>query len=135
MPDLTKAHSKVFDVLKRITMARPTPLRLYDNDGGLIATITKGWFPEEINNETDGEETKQIHVTDRTGIEFGNAVFFGFNGFKYERTTAPARPDGNPREWIWKLKPAGLEVLEATFIVDDGGNFLVDDAGNSLVTA
>lgn len=110
MPDLTKAHTKVFDVLKRITMARPTALRLYDDDGVLIATITKGWFPEEINNETEGEETKQIHVTDRTGIDFREATQFGFGGFRYERTTAPARPDGNPREWIWKIRPIGLDT-------------------------
>lgn len=135
MPDLTRAHSKVFDALKRITMARPTPLRLYDDDNALLATITTGWFPEEINNETEGEETKQIHITDRTGVNFALANFFGFNGYLYERVSAPARPDGNPREWIWKLRPVGAEVLEATFIVDDAGNFVVDDAGNSLVTA
>lgn len=135
MPDLTKAHSKVFDVLKRIGMARPTSLRLYDDDNTLLATITKGWFPEEVNNETEGEETKQIHITDRTGVDFAAASFFTFGGYVYERISAPARPDGNPREWIWKLRPTGVEVVAATFIVDDAGDFLVDDAGNSLVTA
>jgi len=127
---------KVYDVLRRFTTATPkTPLKLYKNDGTLIATITRGWFPEDITGESDGGEVKTVTITDRTGITFSQVSFFGFGGYKYERTSAPARPDGNPRQWVWNVKPAGLDTVEPYFIVDDAGNFLVDDAGNSLVAA
>ncbi|TXH50663.1 MAG: hypothetical protein E6Q97_19940 [Desulfurellales bacterium] len=107
--DFTKAFSKAYDGLRRVTQPVASPLRLLDNDGAELATIEKGWIFEEVSGEEIGERVIEVRVTDRTGIEFEDAIFLVFNGRQYERLRSPNPPAGNPREWTWRCKPVGTD--------------------------
>lgn len=134
MPNFTKAFGKVFNATRRIIKARRTDLNVYDRSGALLGTIASGWLPEDIQRETEGEETKELSITERDVDYFPSAVFFEFDEKWFERTTAPQRPDGNPLLWVFRLKPTGAVVVTTgNRVVDDAGNTLIDDAGNSIV--
>lgn len=109
MPDFTKAFSKAYDGIRRVQQARPSPLRLLDNDGAELALIEKGWTFDEVSGEEIGERVIEVRVTDRDGVEFDDAIFLVFSGRQYERMRSPNPPAGNPREWVWRLKPVGLD--------------------------
>lgn len=110
MPDLTKAFSKAYNAIRTATQAKPSDLRLYDDDGVEVDTIRDGWYSEEVRDETSGQRVVEIRITDRDcGPDFRAVVFLGFSGVKYERTSAPNPPVNNPREWIFQAKPIGKE--------------------------
>lgn len=113
MPDLTAPFSKVFDVIRLvsrpITSTSSDPLRLYGDDGQLLDTLTEGWFTDELTQEQTFERILELHVTHRDGVRFEQATFFGFGGYKYERVNFPNPPVNNPREWVWQLKPVGVD--------------------------
>lgn len=139
MPDLTKPFGKVFDALRLVSQpirnTTAVPLRLYGDAGELIATVTTGWFTDELSPEQVGERVTELHVTDREGVAFTEAVFFGWGGYKHERTRFPNPPVNNPREWIWSVKPIGLDVggIGAFDLVDDAGTLIIDDIGMQIV--
>lgn len=109
MPDLTKAFAKAYDAIRLVTLPEKTELNLYDDDGNLIETVTKGWTFEEKAGEHTGERVVEVRVTDLNNSDFNDVVFLGFSGIRYERTNPSNPPIGNPREWVWTVKPAGLD--------------------------
>jgi hypothetical protein len=110
MPDFTKAFGKAYDAIRSVTQSKPSDLRLYDDEGIELDTIAKGWYSEEVTDETTGQRVVEIRITDRDCAEyFPDVVFLGFSGVKYERTSAPNPPVNNPREWVYRLKPVGIE--------------------------
>ena len=139
MPDFTNAFTKVFDALRLVSrpITRPSAdlLKLYDEDGATIATLTTGWFTDELSQEQTFERINELHITDRAGIAFEDAVAFGFGGYRYERSRFPNPPLNNPREWVFLIKPVGLDISDigAFDLVDDAGIQIVDDLGNQIV--
>lgn len=138
MPDFTNAFSKVFDALRLVSrpITKPSadPIKLYDEDGATIATLTTGWFTDEVRQEQTFERINELHITDRAGVTFDHVVAFGFGGYRYERVRFPNPPVNNPREWVFIIKPVGLDAsISGDFVIDDAGDFLVDDAGDSIV--
>lgn len=134
--NLTKAFSKIFNVTRLMTTRdRTEPLKLLDRGGTQIGSlITSGWLPEEVIGEQAGERLTEVRITNRTGYDFTKVVFFVWGGFRYERLRFPNPPTANPQEWIWQVKPIGVEAVSAVDrIVDDAGNFLVDDAANPII--
>lgn len=110
MPNLTNAYKKAYNAIRTATQAKPSKLRLYDDEGVELGTIGDGWFSEEVRDETSGQRVVEIRITDRTcGPDFRAVVFLGFSGVKYERTSAPNPPVNNPREWIFRAKPIGTD--------------------------
>jgi hypothetical protein len=107
MPDFTNVFTKVYDVTRKVADNVTSDLNLYDNDGGVIETIQTGWVVEE--QQIPNGRVITLRVTDRDGADFASAVFFGWGGFKYERNGFPVPPTGNPREWIWEVKPVGVD--------------------------
>lgn len=107
--DLTKAFSKAYDGLRRVAQPVASPLRLLDSDGAELATIEKGWVFDEVAGEEVGERVVEVRVTDRAGVEFDDVVFLVFSGRQYERMRFPNPPAGNPREWVWRVKPVGTD--------------------------
>lgn len=120
MPNFTTPFEKVFNALrfvtKPITSAATDPIKLYDRAGTLISTITSGWFDEEVTSEYEFEETVELSITHRAGVAFENAKFFVFRGYRYEAKGFPATAKGNPRLWVWRLKPVGVEAASYTVL-------------------
>lgn len=133
--NLTNAFSKIYNVTRLMTTRdRKEPLKLLDRSGTQIGSlITSGWLPEQIIGEEAGERLVEVRITDRAGYDFAKVVFFIWGGFRYERLRFPNPPTGNPQEWIWQVKPIGVEAASGDRIIDDAGNSLVDDAGNSII--
>jgi hypothetical protein len=109
MPDFTKVFQKAYDVKRTVLQPRAGELTIYDNDGQCLQTITKGWFSEEISGEEIGGRIIELKVTDLDESDFSDAVFFGFGGYRYERNAPANPPTGNPRQWIWRIVPVGVE--------------------------
>ena len=108
MPDFTKAYSKAYDAIRSVTQAVKSDLRLYDDDGIELDTLSKGWYSEEVTDETSGQRVVEIRITDRDCADyFPDVVAFEFGGLAYERTSAPNPPVNNPREWVFRVKPTG----------------------------
>lgn len=109
MPDLTKAFGKAYDGLRKVILATPSNLRLLDDDGAELATITQGWTVDEVSSEEQLGRIVEVRITDRVGVEFEKAVFFVWGGYQYERAAFPNPPATNPREWVWRVKPVGVD--------------------------
>lgn len=130
--EITALFEDGYDDFRADVLGETGPLSLLDRSGTQLANglITSGWISDEIAEEQTGGRTVELRITDRIGIAFESAVFFGFGGIRYEREGDANPPAGNPREWIWNLRPVGDDSQR---LVDDAGNFLVDDAGNYIV--
>lgn len=139
MPDLTKPFSKVFDAIRLVSqpIANRTivPLRLYDKAGALLATITTGWFTDELSQEqSGGQRITELHVTARDGIDFTLAKFFGWGGYKYESKGFPNPPVNNPREWVFSVKPVGIDsVTTGSAIIARTGDALITRNGEQII--
>jgi hypothetical protein len=106
MDALTRKVASAYDHLRRVRVITGD-LTLHGDDNEPLATITYGWYPGEVSGEQIGERVTELHVTDRDGVAFLDAVFFAFGGYRYERASFANPPTGAPREWIWRLKPIG----------------------------
>lgn len=108
MPDdlTTSLRAAQYDALRE-SLGIAGNLKLYDDDGGDIATVTSGWFPAQSSGEETGERGLSLRVVSQT--DYSQAVFFGFEGRRYERQNHANPPIGNAGEWIWTLKPVGLD--------------------------
>lgn len=110
MPDFTKAYSKAYDAIRSVTQAVKSDLRLYDDEGIELDTLRRGWYSEEVTDETTGQRVVEVRITDRDCAGyFPDVVFLGFGGVKYERSGEPNPPVNNPREWIFRIKPVGVD--------------------------
>lgn len=111
--NLTKPFVKVFDALRIVTQEdNKAGVFLYDAKNVLIAEIKTGYLREEVIQENNGGEVTILSITHRAGVDFRKAVFFELVGYKYERQAAPQPPTGNPKLWIWTLKPVSYPANE-----------------------
>lgn len=107
MPDFTKVFEKVYNVIRDVADNITTDLNLYNDDGESLETITTGWVVEE--QQLPNGRVILLKVTDRDAFDPSEAVFFGWGGYKYEREGFPVPPTSNPREWIWTVRPVGID--------------------------
>lgn len=114
---ITAAFSGLYDLFRADVQAAGTSIKLYDDDGTLIDTLTTGWLAVEQSQEQTDQRVMELHVTDRTGIDFDTVTQFVYGGNRYERQRFPNPPLNNPREWVWLLKPIGAEVGTLTATV------------------
>ena len=135
LTETTAAFATLYDAFQSVIVGETGSLKLYDEDGATIATLATGWFTDELSQEQTFERINELHITDRAGIAFEDAVAFGFGGYRYERSRFPNPPLNNPREWVFLIKPVGLDISDigAFDLVDDAGIQIVDDLGNQIV--
>jgi hypothetical protein len=104
--EITAEFATLYDDFRAHVQDADLTLNLYDDNGDLIDSITTGWTLLEQGQP--GFRFLEIRVTDRD-VDFANVVFFGTGGFRYERDSHPIPPIANPREWVWTVKPVGLD--------------------------
>lgn len=118
--EITIAFAELYDDFRNSVQDAGDTLRLYNKSGTLISTVTTGWLHGEISEEqSGGQRITELHITARTGIDFSLVKFFGWGGYKYESSGFPNPPVNNPREWVWQVKPIGLDsaaTLTATVL-------------------
>jgi hypothetical protein len=110
--ETTTEFSEMYDAFRADVLGLDGPVRLYDNDGALITngSIDTGWTVKEVSEEHQAARSVELRITDRAGVAFATAVFFGLNSVKYERENFPSPPLRNPREWVWTLRPVGVDT-------------------------
>lgn len=83
-------------------------LILRTDTAAVLATITGGWAPIQTSFEdVGGGQVISLRVADLDETDYSTAVFFDWDGIRYERDEPPTKPTMNPKEWIWRVKPVG----------------------------
>lgn len=114
--DLTRAMEGAYNQLRRVTMGQETTLALFDDNGQLVIEIRSGWYPETIEGNETGRQVSQVRVLQPgPPIDLERVTFLEFGGGRYEQEGFPDPPTGNPREYIWRLRPVG-EVEERLWL-------------------
>jgi hypothetical protein len=139
MPDFTEVFFDVYDAL--VAISQPVddiserPLRLYDDSGALLTTLITGIFTKQVSAEQNGGRSLELRILDRTGLDLGNVKWFGYSGIRYEVNDEPDPPLKNPRQWVYLLRPVGLDLFVAGDfdLIDDVGNLIIDDTGMQIM--
>jgi hypothetical protein len=114
--DLTRVMEGAYNQLRRAVMAQETTLAFFDDNGELVAEIRSGWYPETIEGNSTGRQVSQVRVLELgTPIDLDRVTFLEYGGCRYEQEGFPDPPTGNPREYIWRLRPVGV-VEERTWL-------------------
>ena len=105
--EITAEFAQLYDEFRADVQDAGQTMTFYDDDGATLGQMDSGWLLMEVGQP--GFRVLEMRVTDRSDIEFADAVFFGAGGFKYEREGHPVPPIKNPREWVWTVKPVGID--------------------------
>jgi hypothetical protein len=126
--EITSAFAELYDDFRNGVQDAGDTLRLYNKSGTLITTLTTGWVTDEQSQEqSGGQRVTELHITARTGVDFTLAKFFGWGGYKYESKGFPNPPVNNPREWVFSVRPVGIDstaTLTATVLQVSSSQYL-----------